>query len=159
MSHRSARSAPDRRSGRKRSPKLRVVLPLQARVRRGATHGFWMGTALAAMSCVALLLGGRALLDRVSYGLLAAPVAYVAGGALTGAAAGAADPLIDRPWRAYVAGVILGVPLALAVRLILRGAQPWSGADTFVMSVLPLTLGGACGVSFWRVNQRIPLRE
>lgn len=133
-------------------------MPVAVRAKRGALFGTRMGGALAAMALIGLTLGGRALLERVGYGVVWAPLAYLAGGAATGAAAGVVGPLLTRPWRAYVAGVILSVPPALAVRVILRGLQPWDNADTVVLSSLVLTLGGACGVSFWRDSVRGPIR-
>ncbi len=133
-------------------------MPLAIRAKRGATFGLYMGVGLAAMALVGLTLGGRALLERVGFGLLWAPVAYLAGGVLTGAAAGAVGPLLTRAWHAFVSGAVLSLPLAAAVRVILRGFRPWEAADTVVFPLLALALGGTCGVTFWRDARRRPIR-
>lgn len=120
-----------------------------------------MGAALAVLACLAWAATGGAVTARLGTSLPLVVAADLLGGLVAGTIVHLTGGWVTAAWRAAIVGVCAAAPLALLMRLALRGTRPFDGADFVVLPLWALGMGGLCGIGLWNVfgpNERPPAR-
>lgn len=132
-------------------------LPLGQRVRSGMEYGLILGSIFSIVALInAAFHGGEvALRGGGSVSLVAVLVSYLLFGPLTGALFGAFFPWMRSRIVAYIIGVVVSMPIGLAILVGLQGLWPWTTIQTLTLTIMALTLGGIGGIlvreiTLWR---------
>lgn len=122
--------------------------------RWGANHGLAIGIVFVLWAIVLRITTGQRAFaaNHTTFG--AVVLLYLLGGPVAGALVGLCRPITRRLPGALLAGVIAGVPVAVAGRLALVGFQPPSALDLWILGALSLYLGPLTAFLFWWNSRR-----
>ena len=121
---------------------------LVARVLLGARLGFLIGVFLAILASVAWLIGGSALSDRIGVGFVRVVVLDILLASVIGGIVGLSRPLLQSRFAAFLAGCMLGLPVALLIGVSRGEGLPREPLDWFVPVVFAIAMGGSLGLIF-----------
>ncbi len=146
-----------RRAHAETSEESPFELPLGQRVRTGVQYGFILGAifSISALINAAFHGGEVALRGGGSVSLVAVLISYLLFGPLTGVFFGLVFPWMRRRVVAYIVGVVVSLPIGLAILVGLEGMRPWTTTHTLTIMIMALTLGGIGGIlireiTLWR---------
>lgn len=111
-----------------------------------AIYSVWIIILMFVQGSVTLTVRGQEQVNGV-----VVIASYLVGGVGGGAVVGILRPLLARKAGAAIVGVIAAIPMILAVRVVLRGFQPWDSEDAVVLGISCVILGVFGGLILWGV--------
>jgi hypothetical protein len=114
------------------------------RVTIGAKVGVVLGGIYSVVGGAVVLLRG-AIVPSPEISLYSLVMAYMIGGPISGALAGALLPIARSLLGSILVGFLSLFPLVLGARLVIRGFVPWDEADSTVVAATSLLIGGMTG--------------
>lgn len=116
----------------------------------GARVGVVFGAAYCFWAVIVLLIGGQEAFEAKDTSFAAMIAAYLAGGAIAGGTVG-----LLRRWRGtglgkVGVGLVAALPVALGMRLAVRGLVAWERIDSLTVLIVTVIWGVGGAVVFWR---------
>jgi hypothetical protein len=119
----------------------------------GVKIGLSFAAVLVVWVIVIYLISGDAAFANINTTLAKTIIAYLGGGAAAGAIIGLCRPLLRSQLAAAIVGVLAAVPVIVMGKYSVDPG-PWSSADVFAVTALPLFYGLVLGPIFYRQVMR-----
>ncbi|MFN2397370.1 MAG: hypothetical protein ABR543_01810 [Gemmatimonadaceae bacterium] len=120
----------------------------------GVKAGLLFGAIFCCWTLLLILVSGSLTLHTrtgVPVHAFAVIGVYIFGGLSAGAVVGICRPLIQWLLGATIVGIIAAIPVFVGVRIARSGFSPWVTADTAMVTIAVVVMGGFIGLGYWAI--------